>query len=511
MSLAQQMLATFEGSRVAHGTTHVGRIGRNGKADADSRIVREPLTSDLIQSHFDGTKGIGAIPINDKNECRWGALDVDVYDLDHQTLQQKIQKLKLPLVHCRSKSGGAHLFLFLTHYEQASIVREYLLEMAIALGHSGCEIFPKQDKILSDRGDVGNFINLPYFNAELPQRYCFNKKGEAMELEEFIEYIQKIKVPISKLEKTSVSGKRKYFTDGPPCLEHLFANGPSSEDRNKKLFMCGVYCRLKTPDDWVKEFESMNRQMFTEPLDAKEVMNLQKSLDKKEYFYTCEQEPFKSYCDKQLCITRKYGVGDQGPEMPPIGSLTIMLSEPRLYFLDVSGNRVQLSTEQLQNQTLFQRACMEQILEMPPTMRPNKWNAKVSQLLKDSTKLEVPEELKISGQFAELLRIYCTSRIRAMHPEELIHGKPWTDEGLTMFTMTGLMEFLNNRKFTHFSRAQVQEQLKKMNNENECSGHKNIRKESGERTTIRVWWVPEFKEEEVKLETEDISDDEIPF
>ena len=41
--------------------------------------------------------------------------------------------------------------------------------------------------------------------------------------------------------------------------------------------------------------------------------------------------------------------------------------------------------------------------------------------------------------------------------------------------------------------------------------HKNIRKESGERTTIRVWWVPEFKEEEVKLETEDISDDEIPF
>ena len=53
---------------MAHGTTHVGRIGRNGKADADSRIVREPLTSDLIQSHFDGTKGIGAIPINDKNE-----------------------------------------------------------------------------------------------------------------------------------------------------------------------------------------------------------------------------------------------------------------------------------------------------------------------------------------------------------------------------------------------------------------------------------------------------------
>ena len=95
MSLAQDILATFEGSRVAHGTTHVGRIGRNGKADADSRIVREPLTEEKIQAHFDGKLGGGAIPINDKNECRWGALDLDIYDLDHQTLQQNILKLKL--------------------------------------------------------------------------------------------------------------------------------------------------------------------------------------------------------------------------------------------------------------------------------------------------------------------------------------------------------------------------------------------------------------------------------
>ena len=508
---AQEMLAAFEGSRAAHGTTHVGRVGRNGKADADSRIVREPLTTEKIQAHLDGKQGAGAIPINDKNECRWGALDIDVYDLDHASLQQKIQKLKLPLVHCRSKSGGAHLFLFLTHYEQASVVREYLLEMAVALGHSGSEIFPKQDKILADRGDVGNFINLPYFNADEPMRYCFNKKGEAMELEEFVKFIQKSKVSTDKLEKSTVSGKRKYFSDGPPCLEHLFANGPSGEDRNKKLFMCGVYCRLKTPDDWVKEFETMNRQMFTTPLDAKEVMNLQKSLDKKEYFYTCEQEPFKSYCDKQLCMTRKYGVGDDGPEMPAIGSLTILLSEPRLYFMDVGGQRVQLSTEQLQNQLLFQRACMEQILEMPPTMRPNKWNATVSKLLKDATKLEVPEELTISGQFVELLQTFCTSRIKAMHPEEMNHGKPWTDEGVTMFTMPGLMEFLNNRRFTHFTRAQVQEQLKRLNNDQTCHGHKSVKKENGGRTTIRVWWVPEFKVEEVEMKVEDMSNDEIPF
>ena len=112
MSLADEMLAAFEGSKVAHGTTTVGRIGRNGKADADSRIVRQALTVEIMQGHIDGEQGVGAIPINEENKCRWGALDIDIYDLDHNELQQRIQKLKLPLLHCRSKSGGAHLYLF---------------------------------------------------------------------------------------------------------------------------------------------------------------------------------------------------------------------------------------------------------------------------------------------------------------------------------------------------------------------------------------------------------------
>ena len=73
-----------------------------------------------------------------------------------------------------------------------------------------------------------------------------------MSLEEFVKfYSEKQNIYRQIRKESTVSGKRKYFTDGPPCLEHLFANGPSGEDRNKKLFMCGVYCRLKTPDDWV--------------------------------------------------------------------------------------------------------------------------------------------------------------------------------------------------------------------------------------------------------------------
>jgi len=512
MTLAERMLAAFEGSTVAHGTTTVGRVGRNGKAEADSRIVREPLTLELMQGHLDGVQGVGSIPINEENKCKWGALDIDIYDLDHNSLQLRIKKLKLPLMHCRSKSGGAHLYLFLQEYEQASIVREYLLEMAVALGHSGCEIFPKQDKILSERGDVGNFLNLPYFNSEFPQRYCFDEKVEAMELDAFIDAIEASTIPVSGLENLKFSGTRKYFTDGPPCLEHLFSNGLVGEDRNKKLFNCGVYCRLKHGDDWQKEMESMNRQLFAPPLEAKEVLGLEKSLGKKEYFFTCDQEPFKSYCDKELCMSRKHGIGEQGVDAPEVGNLMIVMSEPRLYFLTVAGKRVQLTTAQLQNQTMFQHACMEQILVLPPTVRPPRWQSMVQRLLLEGARQEVPEELTITGQFLDLLKQYCSSRIRAQHPEEILMGRPWTDNhNYTMFTMVGIMEFLHRRKFEHYTRAHVQEQLKKLNDGKECHGHKAINKADGSRSTVRVWWVPAFENLEVLLTVEDMKDDETPF
>lgn len=511
MSQAQRLLAAFEGSKAAHGTTKVGRIGRNGKAEADSRIIRELLTVEKIQSHIDGSLGVGAIPITAENKCKWGALDIDEYDLNHEDLQEKIQKLELPLLHCRSKSGGAHLYLFVDDFIEAAILREYLLEISIALGHSGCEMFPKQDKILADRGDVGNFINLPYQNAELTMRYCYKPDNTAMELTEFLDAIDEKRVKIAELEKLKFSSKREYFKDGPPCLQHIFADGPVSKERNTICMQIGCYTKKKHGDDWEPELERQNRQMFDPPLSASEMAGtVLKSCRKKDYNYLCKQEPFKSFCDPELCATRPYGIGDLGSSMPQIGGLTILLSEPRLYFMDVNGSRIQLSTEQLQNPRLWQRACMEQAQVMPQIPSLRSWERLVSGLMSNATHLEAQPELTISGQFQDLLRTFCTSRIRAMEPEELMMGKPWTENGRTMFKMHGLMEFLHNRRFTHYTPAQVQEQIKILNNNQECSGHHAVNKEDGKRSTVRVWWVPAYEEEEMDLKPKEYSN-EIPF
>ena len=132
--LAQKFLDLFSGSQGAHGQTDVLGKQRNGKQQAKYEIVREPLSVELIQDHLDGKLGVGSIPIDETNKCLFGALDIDDYNLDLKVLLAKIKRFKLPLILCRSKSGGAHLFLFMSERIAASEMRDRLAEFAAALG-----------------------------------------------------------------------------------------------------------------------------------------------------------------------------------------------------------------------------------------------------------------------------------------------------------------------------------------------------------------------------------------
>ena len=108
----------FEGLDRAHGVTLVGESNGDGnKIKGKSFVKREPVTDDLWQKQLDGKDSLGVIPINDDNKCKWGCIDIDSYaGFDHAKLIKKIDQLKLPLLVFRSKSGGAHVFLFTVDY-----------------------------------------------------------------------------------------------------------------------------------------------------------------------------------------------------------------------------------------------------------------------------------------------------------------------------------------------------------------------------------------------------------
>ena len=57
----------------------------------------------------------------------------------------------------------------------------------------------------------------------------------------------------------------------------------------------------------------------------------------------------------------------------------------------------------------------------------------------------------------------------------------------------------------------MQEQFKMINEDNNCHGHHGIQKEDGKRTTIRVWWVPGYVEQDIKLDAKEFDPNDIPF
>ena len=507
---AQRFLDLFLGSQGAHGQTDVLGRQRNGKQEARYEIVRAPLTVDLVQDHLDGKLGVGSIPIDATNHCRFGALDSDDYNLDLPVLLAKIKRFKLPLVLCRSKSGGAHLFLFLSEKVPASEVRDRLAEFASVLGWGNCEIFPKQEELLAERGDVGNFINLPYQNAKYTTRYALQKNGNSLELEKFLDLAEKSRISAKQLAALEFAAESAALPDGPPCLQKLTEFGIPEGGRNVTLLNVGVYYKQAAPNDWKELLEKHNQDYCNPPLPAREVVLVQEQLEKKEYFYTCKQEPIHGHCNKSLCRSRKFGVGNANSHVP-VGGLTVVESEPPVWFVDVDGARLELSTKQLQMQVEFQRACMEQMYTMPARMKEADWRDLVDNLLKDATRIPVPEELTQKGLFAELLENFCTSRIQARSPEELLTGKPYTDEGVTYFKLSSLQEYLKRNNFTHYTRGQITERLKEMNTGSESDKTYRFRDNSDNWKSVRVWFVPEMHRGEVDLPEVTFEEEDPPF
>ena len=80
-----------------------------------------------------------------------------------------------------------------------------LQHMSAALGYGGSEVFPKQIKLHLDRGDVGNFLNLPYYNAEDGLRYAFKDDGTSATLEEFYELYETHVQTLEEVQKLQVT------------------------------------------------------------------------------------------------------------------------------------------------------------------------------------------------------------------------------------------------------------------------------------------------------------------
>jgi len=491
----------FKGYEHAHGQYRVQKKEADGKMSGRAVTVSEPATIENFESHLNGGDYIlGIIMLRENNSCNFGVIDVDIRgDVKlNESLEQLEKKIRnTPLVLCRSKSGGAHLYLFCSPAIAAVDMVAKLNEFAATLGYGGAEIFPKQISRANER-DRGNWINLCYWDGDKSERHAIHN-GKKLNLKQFIEVAEKKRTTHEELEGYTPE-LNNVFEDGPPCLQHIMTMGFPEGGRNISLFNVGVYYRKKNPDDWQEDLMKFNYEHVGEPLPSSEVQGLVKAVSKKDYAYTCKQSPICNYCEKSKCMKREFGIGGiRGGQAIEIDAITKYETENRSsvrWYIEMQGERIEVTTPQLLDQRQLQKLCVEKLNKCPSTMPAQRWEQRINELLNSVEVVVDPDDASPQGQFEKMLDSFLTGKVQARHRDEIMNAKPWhdSDEGKVYFRSEDLFIYLDARRFRYPSQHQVWSWLRNMGGDRKAFRIKS--------KPVKVWSVPapDFYQDDDDLE-----------
>lgn len=204
LSDAERMFRLFTGNPAGHGT-YVNEEKSPGKAKAEikrtARTLKTPPTVGLWQQHLDGTRPLGVVPVMPDGTCHWAAIDIDKYDLTHADIVRALADRDIPGIVCRSKSGGAHILFFFSEPVPAATVKTKLVGVAVGLGWPATtEVFPKQDN-----PDIGNWLNMPYFDADMGTRYAVREDGRGLSVYQFLKTAEAGRITRAQFEALSAA------------------------------------------------------------------------------------------------------------------------------------------------------------------------------------------------------------------------------------------------------------------------------------------------------------------
>lgn len=489
-----QFKKLFEGLPRAYGQLIAGK---------EHLTIKETPTDAVWESHLKGEVGLGIVPIQDDGMVFWGAIDIDVMEESHASLAAKVKRLGLPLYVCKSKGKGYHCYFFYQRPgKQASLLRIRLRMWATALGYPNAEVFPKQEFLQGDQ--IGNWINLPYFGGYTETaRFCITPEGKELTLKEFLEYVEPWNPDIA-LPLPSVHGN---FDEAPPCLVTLLDKGIPPGQRNNGMYNIGIFLKKAYPEAWREQMRNVNNQVLTKSLSDKELNTIIKSLMKREYFYKCEEDPIASVCDKETCLTRKFGIGHDnakdiaaGFTHPDYQSLEKLDTRPARYYLTVNGIRLDLSREELMDWYKLRKCLFENLDELPASNRrvEQEWERTLASLVKSVVIHEVPPEASDSGQVLAFLQEWADQR--SLDATSLLRGDPYWENGYTFISLSSFENLLSNKRFDFKFKTSEIVSLMKLNGWMDTTLEKNKKK-------FNLWMKASEKPEATILESLNIVDE----
>ena len=330
--MEKKYINIFNGYRDAYGVadmTHPeAKVLANGKKKPVYRWAYEKFTDQVYIDHLNGKESVGIQPTNENSKAMFAVIDIDPNDyinFNKKFYLDKLQEYDLPLIPIESKSGGLHLFLFMSEFVSSTLLVAFLSNLLPLLKlKPDCEIFPKQTQLTknNESGELtpGQFINLPYYNKI--ERQAINPQdGTYFTFEQFIEVAENnlkkekdLKTITESIDHKIFYGSDDDFKDGPPCLPQVakIAKEPDFDGKDRFMYNYHVLVKMKYPDNWKQKVKNAPVKYFEEQhanaWDDKVLNSKLRSWSKSEKGYTCTQDPIHSFCTKSICVKKKFGV-----------------------------------------------------------------------------------------------------------------------------------------------------------------------------------------------------------
>lgn len=381
-------------------------IGKFDPATGRMHTEYSACTEQDVNLHLQGKKGIGLVPILDDDTAKWAAIDIDNHgqeeDIPIAPIDEAILANKLPLIPCRSKSGGVHCYAFFKEPKSAARVRAMMANWAKIIGYPNAEIFPKQSRLMGSLGkkQLGNWINMPYLGMDETTRYAF-RAGKRLSFDKFLDLAEKSLIEDTEIASTVMAD----HPQAPPCIQRMMMKGVTSGYRNEALYNAVVYFKKSNPDNYEALATEFNAIVFDKPLGKSELNRTIASAAKLDYTYRCNEEPIKSLCDRTTCLKRKFGItsadierSEQINGLPVFSDVVKIMADPVRWELKIDGIPVRgLSTAQLLDWRCLREAIAERLTKVVPMIKNQEWERMLQPLMAEARVIAAPDDASTSG------------------------------------------------------------------------------------------------------------------
>lgn len=385
--MAKTFQELFAGRPDAHGyygkpEQQLGGVKREAKRGTLEQLVEQKHWDD----HLNGVMGLGIVPVMQGDCVNWGCIDVDKYESLGALcvkIEKRIQKLQLPLVVTRTKSGGAHVWVFFSKPAPAYQVIEKLKEWTKLIGFmpgQKVDIFPAQESIANL--DAGSWVNLPYFDDanKAQDRVGYGTNCKPLSLDDFVAHANVRMIHPADLDRSDegvetveVAGEDVPVdhAQAPPCIQCMISRGVT-DSRNNAMRQMGVYLSRAHSDDWKDRLMEMNQTVCDPPLPYAEMGPMARNIEQQgvRARYFCDRAPMVNNCDKGTCLTRDFGIGDKTAQGLDFEITSLIKHEGDIPFYEVwiDGKEIRMPYEVLMSTGKFGLECgkvLNKMLRIP--------------------------------------------------------------------------------------------------------------------------------------------------